>query len=113
LLAPGGSTREAFTLVQKHRDWLRPWFAHHAGWQLTLDSEAARLIKRPARLEDATRACREPNSDAPLNRRAYVILCLARFSRPSRPTNDTRSAAGFHRRSGACRAALRYGGRSD
>ena len=42
-----------------------------------LDSEAARLIKRPARLEDATRACREPNSDAPLNRRAYVILCLA------------------------------------
>jgi uncharacterized protein (TIGR02678 family) len=77
LLAPGGSTREAFNLVQKHRDWLRPWFAHHAGWQLTLDSEAARLIKRPARLEDATRACREPNSDAPLNRRAYVILCLA------------------------------------
>jgi uncharacterized protein (TIGR02678 family) len=77
LLAPGGPTREAFTLVQKHRDWLRPWFAHHAGWQLTLDSEAARLIKRPARLEDATRACREPNSDAPLNRRAYVILCLA------------------------------------
>jgi uncharacterized protein (TIGR02678 family) len=77
LLAPEGSTREAFTLVQKHRDWLRPWFAHHVGWQLMLDSEAARLIKRPARPEDATRACREPNSDAPLNRRAYVILCLA------------------------------------
>jgi uncharacterized protein (TIGR02678 family) len=77
LLAPEGPTREAFTLVQKHRDWLRPWFAHHAGWQLMLDSEVARLIKRPARPEDATRACREPNSDAPLNRRAYVILCLA------------------------------------
>jgi uncharacterized protein (TIGR02678 family) len=77
LLSPEGPTSEAFTLVQKHRDWLRPWFAHHAGWQLMLDSEAARLIKRPAKLNDATRPCREPNSGMPLSRRAYVILCLA------------------------------------
>ena len=77
LLSPEGPTSESFTLVQKHRDWLRPWFAHHAGWQLMLDSEAARLIKRPARLDDSTRPCREPNSDVPLSRRAYVILCLA------------------------------------
>lgn len=77
LLSPEGPTSDAFTLVQKHRDWLRPWFAHHAGWQLMLDSEAARLIKRPAKLDDATRPCREPNSGVPLSRRAYVILCLA------------------------------------
>jgi len=77
LLSPEGPMSESFTLVQKHREWLRPWFAHHAGWQLMLDSEAARLIKRPARLDDATRPCREPNSDVPLSRRAYVILCLA------------------------------------
>jgi uncharacterized protein (TIGR02678 family) len=77
LLSPAGPTSEAFTLVQKHRDWLRPWFAHHAGWQLMLDSEAARLIKRPAKLDDATRPCREPNSGVALSRRAYVILCLA------------------------------------
>ncbi|MEP6672522.1 MAG: TIGR02678 family protein [Chthoniobacter sp.] len=77
LLSPEGSTSESFKLVQKHRDWLRPWFAHHAAWQLMLDSEAARLIKRPARLDDATRPCREPISDVPLSRRAYVILCLA------------------------------------
>jgi uncharacterized protein (TIGR02678 family) len=77
LLSPEGPTSESFILVQKHREWLRPWFAHHAGWQLMLDSEAARLIKRPARLDDATRPCREPNSDEPLSRRAYVILCLA------------------------------------
>lgn len=77
LLSPKGVTSEAFTLVQKHRDWLRPWFAHHAGWQLMLDSEAARLIKRPAKLNDATRPCREPNSGFPLSRRAYVMLCLA------------------------------------
>src|SRR5438105_1045643 len=32
LLSPDGPISEAFTLVQKHRDWLRPWFAHHAGW---------------------------------------------------------------------------------
>lgn len=77
LLSPEGATREAFSLVQKHREWLRPWFSHHAGWQLMLDSEAARLVKRPARLDDATRPCREPNSGSPLSRRAYVILCLA------------------------------------
>ena len=76
-LSPEGATAEAFTLVQKHREWLRPWFAHHAGWQLMLDSEAARLVKRPARLDDASRPCLEPNSGAPLSRRAYVILSLA------------------------------------
>lgn len=77
ILSPEGATSEAFLLVQKHRDWLRPWFAHHPGWQLMLDSEAARLVKRPARLDDATRPCRDPNSGAALSRRAYVILCLA------------------------------------
>ena len=77
LLFPNGPTSDAFTLVQKHREWLRPWFAHHADWQLLLDSEAARLIKRPAKLNDATRPCREPNSGTSLSRRAYVILCLA------------------------------------
>jgi len=77
LLSPEGATAEAFVLVQKHREWLRPWFTHHAGWQLMVDSEAARLVKRPARLDDATRPCREPNSGIPLNRRSYVILCLA------------------------------------
>jgi uncharacterized protein (TIGR02678 family) len=77
LLSPEGATREAFTLVQKHREWLRPWFAHHAGWQLILDSDAARLVKRPARSDDASRPCREPVSESPLSRRAYVILCLA------------------------------------
>ena len=77
LLFPDGPTSDAFTLVQKHREWLRPWFAHHADWQLLLDSEAARLIKRPAKLNDATRPCREPNSGTSLSRRAYVILCLA------------------------------------
>jgi uncharacterized protein (TIGR02678 family) len=77
LLSPEGVTAEAFALVQKHREWLRPWFAHHAGWQLMIDSEAARLVKRPARLDDVSRPCREPNSGVPLSRRAYVILCLA------------------------------------
>jgi uncharacterized protein (TIGR02678 family) len=77
LLSSEGPMAEAFTLVQKHREWLRPWFAHHVGWQLTIDPEAARLVKRPARLDDATRPCREPNLGGALSRRAYVILCLA------------------------------------
>jgi uncharacterized protein (TIGR02678 family) len=77
LLSPEGSSKDAFILVQKHRDWMRLWFSHHAGWQLTLDAEAARLVKRPARLDDSTRPCRDPVSSAPLAQRGYVILCLA------------------------------------
>ncbi len=67
----------AFALVRKHRDWLRNWFAQHPDWQLVIDGEAARLVKRPARLDDATRPCRDRKSSLPLSRRSHVVLCLA------------------------------------
>ncbi len=66
-----------FFLVRKHRDWIRTWFAQHPDWQLVIDGEAARLVKRPARVHDGTRPCRERKSGQPLRRRTYVVLCLA------------------------------------
>ena len=75
LLASDGAG--AFALVRKHRDWLRNWFAQHPDWQLVIDGEAARLVKRPARVDDATRPCRDRKSNLPLSRRSHVVLCLA------------------------------------
>ncbi len=66
-----------FFLVRKHRDWIRAWFAQHPDWQLVIDGEAARLVKRPARLDDSTRPCRDGKTGQPLRRRSYVALCLA------------------------------------
>lgn len=66
----------ARALVRRHRDWLQLWFAHHAGWELTADADACRLVKRPARLDDATRPGRDPKTGEPLGRRGYVFLCL-------------------------------------
>jgi uncharacterized protein (TIGR02678 family) len=66
----------ARTLVRRHRDWLQLWFSHHAGWELSADADACRLVKRPARLDDATRPGRDPKTGDPLARRGYVFLCL-------------------------------------
>lgn len=64
-------------LVNRHKEWLILWFSHHAGWELHVDPEACRLVKRPADIADDSRPCRDPGSkDTPLSRRAYVFLCL-------------------------------------
>ena len=64
-------------LVQRHREWLALWFAHHVGWELHVDADACRLVKRPAHLSDTSRPCRDPTSkDTALTRRGYVFLCL-------------------------------------
>jgi hypothetical protein len=68
---------EAFRLVRRHADWLRQWFAHEAGWTLTVDTTLARLRKVPGTLGDGTRPARARRSDAPFSRRRYVLLCLA------------------------------------
>lgn len=67
---------EAYRVVRAHGEWLRTWFAHHVDWQLSITSEAARLRKTPAGLEDASRPCRDPKSSTTLTRRGYVYLCL-------------------------------------
>lgn len=68
---------ERFRLVRRHADWLRRWFAHEAGWGLTIDTTVARLRKVPATLGDGTRAARARRTDPPFSRRRYVLLCLA------------------------------------
>lgn len=60
-----------FAAVRRHADELREWFAREAGWPLHIERDAARLYKRPADLDDATRGL--PGYE----RRRYVLLCLA------------------------------------
>jgi uncharacterized protein (TIGR02678 family) len=66
-----------FRLVRKHAAELAGWFADQAGWRLTVDAETARLVKKPAALDDATRPARAPKTKVPFTRRRYVLLCLA------------------------------------
>lgn len=62
---------EAFGAVRRHADELREWFTREAGWPLHVERDAARLLKRPADLDDAGRGL--PGFE----RRRYVLLCLA------------------------------------
>jgi len=68
---------DAHRLVRRHAGWLRDWFAHEAGWVLTVDAELARLRKVPPTLGDATRPARARRGDPAFSRRRYVLVCLA------------------------------------
>jgi uncharacterized protein (TIGR02678 family) len=65
------AAHEDFAAVRRHADRLREWFARETGWVLHVERDGARLYKRPADLNDATRGL--PGYD----RRRYVLLCLA------------------------------------
>ena len=70
-------TSEARMFVSRHQEWLGLWFSHHAGWELDVDADACRLLKRPAHTRDDSRPCRDPASkDTALTRRGYVFLSL-------------------------------------
>jgi uncharacterized protein (TIGR02678 family) len=58
-------------LVRRHAEYLRDWFGRETGWNLQVERQCARLYKRPATLEDATRGL------AGFDRDRYVLLCLA------------------------------------
>jgi uncharacterized protein (TIGR02678 family) len=58
-------------LVRRHAEHLREWFARETGWNLQVERQCARLYKRPATLDDATRGLAEFDRDR------YVLLCLA------------------------------------
>jgi uncharacterized protein (TIGR02678 family) len=68
---------EEFRLVRKYAGELTAWFATETGWRLIVDAQTARLLKTPARLDDATRYALAPKTKAPFTRRRYVLLCLA------------------------------------
>ena len=60
-----------FGLVRAHADYLRTWFARECGWVLRVERGYARLAKRAADGNDASRGARE------FNRNRYILLCLA------------------------------------
>lgn len=68
---------EALVLVRKHATELREWFDRNTGWRLHLDSEVARLVKRPAGAADGSHPARDARSGHPFSRRRYVLTCLA------------------------------------
>ncbi|MFT4102167.1 MAG: TIGR02678 family protein [Burkholderiaceae bacterium] len=61
---------DSFAVVRRQADRLRDWFWRETGWALHVDREGARLIKRPAALDDDSRGL------ADYTRRRYVLLCL-------------------------------------
>lgn len=77
LLLPDGQDAEEFILVRHHSEWLRQWFAQHAGWSLVVTPEVARLRKTPGNPEDTTRFAVDPKNGEPFNRCRYVLLCLS------------------------------------
>jgi len=60
-----------FGLVRAHAEYLRTWFARECGWVLRVERGHARLAKRAADVNDASRGARE------FNRNRYILLCLA------------------------------------
>lgn len=70
----GPHDQETFALIRRHERWLTGWFADLLGERLVVDSELARLHKRPA--PDARpRSARAP-SGSPFDPRRYALLCL-------------------------------------
>lgn len=100
LLVENGIER---TLVNRHKEWLSLWLSHYPGWELQADADAARLVKRPARLDDSSRPCRDPSQkDIALTRRGYAFLCLTlsilvRENRQVTLKNIAESLAGISR----------------
>jgi hypothetical protein len=68
---------DEFRLVRRYATELREWFDANTGWRLHVDTEVARLVKRPATLDDPSHPAREPRSHVAFGRRRYVLTCLA------------------------------------
>lgn len=68
---------DAFGLVRRHASELRDWFDRNTGWRLHVDTEVARLVKRPATTNDPTHPARDPRTRNVFGRRRYVLACLA------------------------------------
>ncbi|GAA1580190.1 hypothetical protein GCM10009789_37480 [Kribbella sancticallisti] len=68
---------DELVLVRRHAQLLREWFERNTGWQLTVDSEMARLVKAVADVSDPTHPARDLRSMQVFGRRRYVLACLA------------------------------------
>jgi uncharacterized protein (TIGR02678 family) len=73
-LADDGADPQLFSLVRRHGRWLQTWFAEQMGYRLVLDTELARLHKRPA--PGARLRPLRTRSGAPFSPRHYALGCL-------------------------------------
>ncbi len=73
------ATPELFDLIRRRRDPIRRWFDHYCGWALVVEPRLgyARLVKVGVAADPSRPARRARSSRAPLDRRRYVLLCLA------------------------------------
>jgi uncharacterized protein (TIGR02678 family) len=65
---------ETFALVRRHARELQRWFAEQLGYRLVVDTEFARLHKRPA--PGARLRPLRTQSSLPFDPRRYALLCL-------------------------------------
>lgn len=65
---------ETFALVRRHARELQRWFAEQLGYRLVVDTEFARLHKRPA--PGARLRPLRTQSTLPFDPRRYALLCL-------------------------------------
>jgi uncharacterized protein (TIGR02678 family) len=65
---------DTFALVRRHARELQRWFAEQLGYRLVVDTELARLHKRPA--PGARLRPLRTQSQTPWNSRRYALLCL-------------------------------------
>jgi uncharacterized protein (TIGR02678 family) len=65
---------ETFALVRRHARELQRWFAEQLGYRLTVETELARLHKRPA--PGARLRPLRTESGPPFDPRRYALLCL-------------------------------------
>ena len=75
-------------MIRRHAEWLKHWFAHHAGWSLFINAEVARLKKIAADAQDTTRPCRDFRNKLAFSKRRYVLLALT-FSALERSQRQT------------------------
>jgi uncharacterized protein (TIGR02678 family) len=73
-LADDSADPETFALVRRHDRWLKIWFGEQMGYRLVVDTELARLHKRPA--PGARRRALLTRSGAPFSPRHYALGCL-------------------------------------
>ncbi|MDR1145194.1 MAG: TIGR02678 family protein [Verrucomicrobiales bacterium] len=77
LLSEDPADADNLARIKRHKNYLCGWFSHHAGWNLEVVEDFARLRKTPADLSASSRPAIEPHSGEPLTRRRYAVLCLA------------------------------------
>lgn len=63
-----------FALIRRHGRWLQGWFTEQMGYRLVIDTDFARLHKRPA--PEARPRPLKTRSGAPFDPRRYALGCL-------------------------------------